>query len=142
MAVLVQPYIAFDEMLLRGPTTTVSPTRSLQSTINYDMNSHYRFGGVAPQKHRDPMHATLETRLLEFITKEGTPGVMPSEPKLRVSFRGTRLLLRVLRLLCSTHAPQRHSSADAHLRPVCPQGAGREDLVKGISGAGGWHRWG
>lgn len=80
-----QPYIAFDDMLLRGPTSTLSPTRSLQSTINYDMNSHYRFGGVAPQKDRDPMHAMLETRLLEFITKEGTPGVMPSEPKLRVS---------------------------------------------------------
>ena len=79
-----QPYIAFEDMLLRGPTTTLSPTRSLQSTIKYDMNSHYRFGGVAPQKDRDPMHAILETRLLEFITKEGTPGVMPSEPKLRV----------------------------------------------------------
>lgn len=143
LAVLVQPYIAFDEMLLRGPTTTLSPTRSLQSTINYDMDSHYRFGGVAPQKHRDPMRATLETRLLEFITKEGTPGVMPSEQKLRVRFRGARSLLRplrALRLLRSTHTPQRNSSSDAHLRPVCPQGAGREDLVKGISGAGGWQK--
>ena len=79
-----QPYIAMDEMLLQGPTSTRSPTRSLQSTIKYDMDSHYRFGGVAPQSHRDPRHAPLEKTLLEFITKEGTPGVMPSEPKLRV----------------------------------------------------------
>jgi hypothetical protein len=71
-------------MLVSGPTSTLSPTRSLQPTIKYDMNSHYRFGGKAPQQHREPRHAPLHAALLEFITKEGTPGVMPSEPKLRV----------------------------------------------------------
>ena len=71
-------------MLVFTATSTLSPTRSLQSTIKYDMNSHYRFGGTAPQQTRDPRHAPLHTALLEFITKEGTPGVMPSEPKLRV----------------------------------------------------------
>jgi hypothetical protein len=126
-----QPYIAFDDMLLRGPTTTLSPTRSLQSTINYDMNSHYRFGGVAPQKDRDPMHAMLETRLLEFITKEGTPGVMPSEPKLRVSSESC---------LCRCACWQCRTCLAAHANPVWPQGAGQDDLIKGISGAGGWHK--
>ena len=79
-----QPYIAFDEMLSQGPTSTRPRSQSLQSTIKYDMDSHYRFGGTAPQGFRDPRHAALHATLLEFITKEGTPGVMPSEPKLRV----------------------------------------------------------
>ena len=79
-----QPYIAFDEMLSQGPTSTRPRSQSLQSTIKYDMDAHYRFGGTAPQGFRDPRHAALHATLLEFITKEGTPGVMPSEPKLRV----------------------------------------------------------
>ena len=116
-----QPYIAFDEMLSQGPTSTRPRSQSLQSTIKYDMDSHYRFGGTAPQGFRDPRHAALHATLLEFITKEGTPGVMPSEPKLRV------------RSLTSLS-----SGVLADGWALAAQGAGREDLISAINSAGGW----
>ena len=116
-----QPYIAFDEMLSQGPTSTRPRSQSLQSTIKYDMDSHYRFGGTAPQGFRDPRHAALHATLLEFITKEGTPGVMPSEPKLRV---------RSLTSLSSGRVRLRLGTG--------VQGAGREDLISAINSAGGW----
>eukprot|EP01048_Picozoa_sp_COSAG05_P017274 COSAG05_NODE_2332_length_3219_cov_8.397436_2_plen_198_part_00 len=91
VSLLTQGYIAADELLSnpRSPSLRTDLPKPLinRSPKTYDMEAHYRFGGTVPAL---PAHAwpPLYKEVLSFIGKEGTPGVMPSAPKLQAAGRG------------------------------------------------------
>lgn len=88
---LVQGYIAADELLFNpcSPCLRADLPKPLvnRSPKTYDMEAHYRFGGTIPTLQSQAW-PPLYKEVLSFIGKEGTPGVMPSAPKLQAAGRG------------------------------------------------------
>ena len=79
-------YISCDELLSDPRTQATQPRPLVNRVSSYDMDAHYRFGGVIPTL-RPAQQTELHKELLKFITAQGTPGVMPSEPKLQAAGR-------------------------------------------------------
>jgi hypothetical protein len=87
-------YISADELLSHpslagspgGRGRAASAPQLSRHSLRYDMDAHYRFGGAiprAPKQQWPPVYREL----LVFTGRQGTPGVMPSAPKLKAAGR-------------------------------------------------------